>query len=356
MKKLPLSIYLLLIVLTTSALPSDNICHYCHKKVEGQWLKVDGNYYHPKHFICANCLKPISDSLFFVQNDRYYDSSCYALFVGKRCDYCGKAIVGEAVYFNSQVFHSSCYNESVGLHCVVCGNVVMSEFFVDKRGNAVCKRHKDDAKRCAACQMFLSPIYNGSWSKLDDGRYVCEHCEASIITDIDEANKLMNEVKAELVKSGIIIDKKYKLTFVSIQELNSQFDNFLVDHLGVTQYERSEMLGGLFSFQKFKINVLYGLPRSLLRSVLAHELMHVWLFANSPQPQDQQMCEGTCQLASYLVLQNDQTEDGLFFMQYLKEQDDEIYGEGFRKVLDYVNSVGLEAWLDYLKHNEEAPW
>lgn len=331
-------------------------CHYCHKKIEVKWLNVDGNYYHPEHFVCANCLKPISDSLFFVQNDRYYDSTCFATFISKRCDFCGKAIIGEAVYYNSMTFHSTCYNESVGMHCVVCGNVVLEEFFIDKRGNAVCRRHKDDAKRCSACQIFLSPIFNGSWSKLDDGRVLCEHCQTTSVTEMRIANDLIDEVKKELEKAGIVIDKKFKLSFVSINELNSNFDNFQVDHLGVTQYERSDMLGGLFTFKKFKISVLYGLPHSLLRSVLAHELMHVWLFSNTPQPQDQQVCEGTCQYASYLILQNDSTENGRYFMEHLLEQEDEIYGEGFQKVLSYINSVGLDAWMDYMIYNEEPPW
>jgi hypothetical protein len=239
---------------------------------------------------------------------------------------------------------------------VVCGKVVLEEFFVDRRGNAVCKRHKDDAKRCSACQAFLSPIYNGSWEKYDDGRLVCEICLTNTITEIRDADKLMSEVKDELANLGIVVDKKFKLAFVSIQDLNSKFDNYQVDHLGVTLFEKSEMLGGLFSFKKFEINVLYGLPKPLLKSVLAHELMHVWLFANSPQPQDQQMCEGTCQYAAYLALQNDPSEDAKFFLDHLLEQDDEIYGQGFQKVLGYVNGVGLNPWLDYLKHNKDAPW
>ena len=347
---------LLLCVMTAPDSSAAHQCSYCFKKIDGQWLEVDGKYYHPNHFICSNCLKAITHQLFYEHDGKYYDSTCFATFITKRCDYCGKPIIDEAVNFETNTYHASCYNESVGQRCVVGGEVVTNQFFIDDRGNAVCQNHKEEALRCNACQQFLTPVYNGGWEQLTDGRHICTQCAGTAVYEIRDANELIEEVKAELEAAGIDVDEKYKLAFVSLQELNSKFDDYLVDHLGVTLYQKSEMLGGLFSSKKFEIRVLYGLPRSLLRSVLAHELMHVWLFANAPQPQNQQMCEGTCQYAAYLVLQNDQTDDGRYFLDYLMKQEDEIYGEGFNKVLGYVNSVGLNPWLDYLRENKDAPW
>lgn len=347
---------ILLIVLFPSTSSAEHFCADCHKKIESSWLEVDGKYYHPEHFVCSNCLKPIAEPNFFIQNNKYYDSTCFATFISKRCAYCGKSIIGEIIYFNSHVYHASCYNESVGQRCVVCGEVVMEEFFVDYKNNAVCKIHKDQSKRCHACHQFLSPEFNGSWQEFKDNRIICTDCNASAVHEIREAREMAKKIQNELKATGIEIKQDFTLTFVSMQELNSNLEEFLVDHLGVTLYEKSEMLGGLFSSKKYKIKVLYGLPRSLLLSVLAHELMHVWLFANSPQPQDQQMCEGTCQYAAYLVLQKDETDDGRYFLDYLVNQEDKIYGQGFQKVFGYVNNVGLNAWLDYLKHNKDAPW
>jgi len=331
-------------------------CNYCFEQIYDQWLEVEGKYYHTNHFVCSNCLKAIAGSLYFEQNGKYYDSACFATFITKRCDFCGKPILGETINFEKNTYHASCYNNSVGRRCIVCGEVPVNQFFVDNRGNAVCPNHKDDALRCNACQKFLSPVSDNSWERLTDGRHICTQCAATSVYRITDARELIKEVKDELKAAGIEVDEKYKLSFVSLQELNSKLDDYQVDHLGVTLYEKSETLGGLFSSKKFEIKVLYGLPQSLLRSVLAHELMHVWLFANSPQSQNQQMCEGSCQYAAYLVLQNDQTDDGRYFLDYLMRQEDEIYGEGFKKVLGYVNNVGLHPWLDYLRENKDAPW
>ncbi len=348
--------FLLCLILLTSSATAANKCNYCFKQIGGEWIEVEGKYYHPDHFTCANCLKAIGASLFYEKDEKYYDSTCFAIFITKRCDFCGQPILDESINFETNIYHASCYNNSVGRRCVVCGEVPDDQFFVDNRGNAVCQNHKDAALRCNACQKFLSPVSDGSWERLTDGRYICTLCAATAVYRISEADELIKKVKDELKAAGINIDKKYKLSFVSLQELNSRIDDHQIDHLGVTLYEKSEALGGLFSSKKYEIKVLYGLPRSLLRSVLAHELMHVWLFAHGPQSQNQQMCEGSCQYAAYLVLQNDLTEDGRYFLDYLMRQEDEIYGEGFKKVLDYVNSVGLNPWLDYLREYQEAPW
>ncbi len=343
-------------VLTAPDSSAAHKCSHCFKQIDGQWLEVDGDYFHPNHFICSNCLKPIADQRFFIHNERYYDSVCLVNFVAERCEYCRRPVISESIYFDSKFYHATCYNEFVGKRCVVCGQAAQGEFFVDNRGNAVCQNHKNDALKCNACQKFLSPVFNGSWDQLADGRHICSQCGVTAVNKIDNVRKLAAEVQEYLRAAGVNIDQKFKLAFVSLQELNSKSENFQTDQLGATLYKKSEMLGGLISSEKYEIRVLYGLPRSQLRAVLAHELMHVWQFAHAPRPQNQQMCEGTCQYAAYLVLQNDRTEDGRFFLDLLINQDDEIYGQGFKKVLSYINSIGLNPWLDYLKHNKEAPW
>jgi len=345
----------LLVCLAASAL-AVHTCSYCHKKIETQWLEVDGRYFHPDHFICSNCLKPIAHQRFFIHEDRYYDSVCLVNFVAERCEYCGYPIIDESIYFDAKMYHATCYNEFVGQRCVVCGETAQGEFLVDSRGNAVCKEHHDQAASCHACRQFLSPVQNGRWSQYQDGRITCRQCDATAVNNIEEGRKLAAEVQAELEAAGVTVDQKFKLSFVSLHELNRASENVQADQLGVTLYEKSEMLGGLVSSKKFEIRVLYGLPRAQLRAVLAHELMHVWQFAQAAQPQNQPMCEGTCQYAAYLILQNDETADGRYFLDYLLSQDDKIYGQGFQNVLGYVNSVGLNAWLDYLEHNKEAPW
>lgn len=331
-------------------------CSYCFKPIQGQSLEVEGKFYHPEHFICANCRAPITEPNFYERDGKYYDSTCFANFISKKCDYCGKPILGEAVYLNSKTYHTECYKNHAGMRCVVCGNVVSMSFFVDKKGNAVCAKHKDIALSCFSCQRFMSPDIDVDGRRYDDDRVMCNECIATAVNDVDDANDIIKDIVWQLEMSGIEIDPDYELSFVSLEELNKNFDKYMVDHLGVTLYEKKEYLGGLFSSKHYAINVLYGLPEAQLREVLAHELMHVWLFKHAPQPQQPQLCEGSCQYAAYLILQNDTTKDGQYFLEQLVNQDDSVYGLGFQNVQKYVNENGTEYWLEYLKKNKETPW
>lgn len=346
----------LLLANMTSEASAAHKCSYCHKKIDSDGLEVDGKYFHPNHFVCSNCLRPIGESRFFVHDDKYYDSVCLVNYVAERCFHCGQPILDESIYFETNFYHAACYNNFVGKRCVVCGDIAQGEFLVDNRGNAVCKKHQDAAAHCHACQQFLPPVNDGSWHRYEDGRKICQSCLATAVNKIDDCRKLAVEVQAELEAAGIVVDQKFELSLVSLEELNSKSGDVKTDHLGITLYEKSEILGGLFSTEKYEIRVLYGLPLAQLRAVLAHELMHVWQFDKAPRPQNQQMCEGTCQYASYLILQNDKSQEGRIFLENIVDQDDEIYGQGFKEVLGYVDSVGLNAWLDYLQHNKDAPW
>jgi hypothetical protein len=76
--------------------------------------------------------------------------------------------------------------------------------------------------------------------------------------------------------------------------------------------------------------VLYGLPRDLVSSILAHEAMHVWLKLNQGFPfrMEPRLEEGLCQVVAYLYLQKiaASAEEGMVcmegaaFQQFAQEQ------------------------------------
>jgi len=98
------------------------------------------------------------------------------------------------------------------------------------------------------------------------------------------------------------------------------------------------------------------MPRAHFVTTLAHELMHVWLFRNAPIEMDDLLCEGSCNYASYLVLKQWQQDDVAYELHTLQDDPDEVYGEGYRRVAEYVSRQGVAQWLEYLRENEQGPW
>ncbi|MCH7680567.1 protein DA1 [candidate division KSB1 bacterium] len=228
--------------------------------------------------------------------------------------------------------------------------------FVDIRKNAVCRRHLDDVLDCHSCFSYVSPALDDGSKRYADGRVICSKCQATAVEDDNEALAIMEEVKAQLASAGLVIEQEFKLKFVSVQELSKLSSNYQRDQLGVTRFRKTEILAGLVSFQDFEIFILSGLPLPQLKAVLAHELMHVWQFANTPNPQNLQLCEGNCQYAAYLVLSDDDSEEGQFFSKFIEEHKDSNYGDGFRFVSAEVKKRGFKPWLEYLKVNQNPPW
>jgi hypothetical protein len=132
--------------------------------------------------------------------------------------------------------------------------------------------------------------------------------------------------------------------------------------------------------------VLYGLPRDLIASILAHEAMHVWLKLNDQFPfrMAPKVEEGLCQVVAYLYLESlsvhigaekaekaggtgagtlsvganpvDQEESlRSYFRKQIQEDVNPIYGDGFREAHASVRVLGLETVLSYFQENRELP-
>lgn len=339
------------------AVLANMICAHCQKPIDqGRWVEVDGRTYHAEHFLCAQCDQPIGNARYFTIDGRSYDSACFIEHIAPRCNYCGKPVSGEWITNDSGNYHSSCYFEHVAPRCLVCKRPISGEYFFDEFGMTVCADHKDNVRQCHACSRLLSEQGGHQSQPYGDGRLMCAGCRKTAVSDVDDARHLMREVIEDLRGEGIEINGRIDLRLVNQRELTDLSHEFIEDRLGVTIYEKTGLIPGVWSFKDFKICILYGLPKTLLRSVLAHELMHVWIFKNGPTDQDRQLCEGSCEYASFLVLSRNPSEESRFYVDRLRENPDPIYGEGFRKVSAMVGEIGKDKWLTYLKENSTAPW
>jgi len=128
------------------------------------------------------------------------------------------------------------------------------------------------------------------------------------------------------------------------------------DPHGFTYLEQTTTIGGLILERKFNIYMLTGTPRMFFIATMAHELMHVWLHENAPKDIDPALCEGSCNYASYLTMGDYSGTDTDYIKTTLQENPDPIYGDGFRRVAEFVDEHGIDSWLSYLRENSNPPW
>jgi hypothetical protein len=89
-----------------------------------------------------------------------------------------------------------------------------------------------------------------------------------------------------------------------------------------------------FNNQKYIIEILWGLNQIEFEAVLAHELLHVWIDYNNIKLNKSKL-EGFCNLGSRLVYDNYNLELAKVLKSSMKNNDDPIYGKGYK----YMNSL-----------------
>ena len=123
--------------------------------------------------------------------------------------------------------------------------------------------------------------------------------------------------------------------------------------------------------------VLYGLPRDLTASILAHEAMHVFIKLQKSFPfhLPSQIEEGICQVISSKYLEylnnsnnnkskydnNKSIEDKRdyelrdFFKVTIETDPSVVYGDGYRQAIHVVDILSLPIVLEYIQHNSKLP-
>lgn len=101
--------------------------------------------------------------------------------------------------------------------------------------------------------------------------------------------------------------------------------------------------------------VLYGLPRLVTGSILAHEMMHVWLKLNNITGLTPFVEEGLCQLMALLWLERQEVKDAFekrlasFIGNQIRTHSSPIYGGGFRAAHESFQSYNLHSLVDHVK-------
>jgi hypothetical protein len=293
--------------------------------------------------VCAACGQVIREA-YFETGGKFYHSRCFT------CAQCGKPIEGPFTVFKGKNYHTPCFEDHVALRCAVCGGIVQGQYLLDYWGNAYHPRHKDDVLQCDFCQRFIVGPLTNDMKRLRDGRSLCSICAPSSVTNMREASAILLGAADKLRSVGIDVDPgRVELKLVGDEELARIAGSRSNDTKGFTDYWVSKSLFGKVNGETIKVYLLYGMPRIQMASTAAHELMHVWQFQKGRLDQDAAVSEGSCNLASYIVLRKMGGPEAEFVIDGMIRDPDPVYGEGFRRVKAYTEENGVAPWLRLLK-------
>ncbi|KAK9806813.1 hypothetical protein WJX72_003625 [[Myrmecia] bisecta] len=334
------------------------------------FIEALGKKWHPGCLRCGGCQAPIAGGMFVI---------------GKE---------------DNQGYHPECYKHKFHPRCAVCsdfmpveadGRIVYCEngFWRDRW----CRRHQaDGTPRCTSCAR-MRPA-GEQWVPLEDGRELCLACIETIIMDTAGCQPLYNEILQFYDQMGMRLPEKPPLMLVDGTALNEAENKegreagsgsapvfhtrgltLTVEYRAIRTVAKGH--GGPFSIIPHMVNlpgrshtevtailVLYGLPRLLTGSILAHELMHAWLRLNGISGLSLDVEEGLCQLMALLWLESQDLsqkqgtwEERLasFFAHQIRTDTSPIYGDGFRGALDAFQKHGLPDTLACVRRTGTLP-
>ena len=237
-----------------------------------------------------------------------------------------------------------------GSICDICFEPLNKSYLQDAWGNKYHQIHLKNGFFCDTCSRIISKRITRGGFQFNDGRFMCNLCEANIVKAND--SKLISTSIDSIIK--ILKSKGINLE-------NNDFEINLVDRhslqssISETTNHNLETLKAItiLDNKQYIINILWGLHQLEFEGVLAHELIHVWIDYHNIKLSDSRL-EGLCNIGSSFVYKNTNTELSKILLKSLENNSDPIYGHGYKYMNVMIKKYG---WDDVvhrlLNHNHD---
>lgn len=299
------------------------ICKGCGRAIGGVYVTALGATWHPEHFLCIACRRPIGDASFYEYHGQPYHAECYRREVAPRCAYCGKPLVGQ--------------------------------YLQDHWGVRFCPEHRGRFPACRFCGRLVPPGHQGSDSRTAGVR--CPVCRASAIDYIAQARPIFARLVKWINGQGLMYNNLDLHIELRSRKQLAQFLREPGDTkaLGATLHTTFTENGRVVRTEVNGVAILRGLPSTLFQGVTVHELGHAWLAVHRVTDLPRWAEEGFCELLAHRLYQQMNTPESRYHATCIERQDDAVYGEGFRHVHALTEAVGFRRLIETLRTAKRLP-
>lgn len=305
---------------------------------------------HAGEIDCFHCGDSITDKYINFQGNSYHET-CYQDHIQPRCAHCRKLIEKQYITFEAAIFHESCYRDHILEKCAICAEPLEGRYYTDFWENSFHAAHANELPECHTCGRLISePLTQGGYA-LGDGRFLCGICNETAVRGDFLLESSLDYVRDLLQSHGINnLPAEIPITLVDRLELKRLASSYSEAMNGFTQHHIQTQNGTTIS-RESHIYILNHLPLTMFKAVLAHELLHVYLFERDLTLRSD-IVEGFCNLGSALVYQDIPSRYADFRLENMQANQDPDYGVGYRKMAALLQQRGwrhLLATLDQIQ-------
>ena len=297
------------------------VCKGCGYPIQGNYVTAMEACWHPEHFVCASCGRPING----VRYRPYQDAP----------------------------YHIDCYDNTIAPRCAYCNRPLVKEYLVDHWGTRYCAEHQHQYPRCAYCQRLVPPADQEQGA--EDVR--CPLCRSSAIESADDARPIFKKLIQWVSGQGLRYNNlPLSLELCGHARLAYYLNERGQSHsLGATMSKIYSLDGRVVRSEVTGVAVLLGLPSVLFQGVTIHELGHVWLVVQGIQDLPSWAEEGFCELLSYRYYNELNTPESQYHATNIARNPDPVYGEGFRRVSARADALGFARFVEALQKTKRLP-
>jgi hypothetical protein len=306
---------------------SHPICKQCKQPIWGNYINTLGATWHPEHFLCAACQKPIDNTSFNLHNGEPYHPECFRQQIAPRCAYCGKPLV--------------------------------NEYLVDHWGTMFCKEHQGKYPACSYCGRLVPPQQQEQSIRNVEG-VRCPTCRASAIETIDQARPIFSRLIQWVNNQGLMYNHLHlSLELVDRQKLakliTGRAGTAGTHSQGVTLSTTQTLDGKVVRTEVNNIAILEGMPAISFQGVTIHELGHVWLIVQEIKNLQPWAEEGFCELLTHRYYTQLNSEASRYHAKGIEMNPDSVYGEGFRRVRAVADAMSFKRFVEGLQRTKRLP-
>ena len=282
------------------------VCKGCGQPIYGGYTQALGANWHPEHFTCTACGRPIGSKQFTLHEHRPYHLACYENTVAPRCAYCNKPLI--------------------------------EQYMMDQWGTMYCSVHQTQYPRCAFCSRLVPP--RAQEARAETIR--CTTCRSTAIESTEKAAPLFRKLIQWAGGQGLHYHNLSLTPELCRREKLAHYlqERTSVHSYGVTMSVTHTVNGQITRSEVKGVAILWGLPSLLFQGVAIHELGHVWLVMQEIRNLPSWAVEGFCELLSYRYYSEVKTVESLAHAKNIEQSNDPTYGEGFRRIRTIAELAG----------------